>query len=1476
MLVGAKVIVKYSDFVYSVGLSDIKGVPSYSPIFVKYADLFGQTTMKRSVVITARSERVIDTKYADVMNELTLENPNVSTITSHLIVNIKFSDIYGEFRLGEPIIQRLYSWPSISVMYSDLLREPRLSEPTINKTVKISLVKTLYVDKLNIVKLAKPLIPTMNISMDVVVKYADIFKNYRLSKPTLITSKAKSKVWVKYADISITKRIQSLRTIMLPVNKPPIADFMFSPTPPSVGELITFHANLSYDPDGGNLVSYNWDFGDGNKAQGKVVYHKYDKAGEYTVKLTVKDEEGLTATKEITITVQASLKPIITKVQPKIGGIVLKSISFENTYTASIQSETPINRVIFKLNGREIYTDTDSSDGWSARINTSLFEKDSILEVIAVDRDGVQSDPYTLKIRVIGIPDWLNWFIKYGRVSVSSNGIITFEKYIPNPPVDASLSIPDSIPVIGGEQRFKAQSKFAIVYEIPSQAAIVAGEGILSINVFNRKAEGRIGTEGTVKVPEFELKSARIWGYVEIEVFSQTWTIPKVPIVGTIRFDVGVSPHAKIEANISAETSVSVRDGSIYPGTKAEGEAKLDFKVAKVEIGGKGDLTGKIHVPAPYDPGITASISAYGRVRAGMFEAGIKVGPYEYIYPSRTKTLTIPDEYVRVSGWKLTDKYGGIPAYRVGVKSLSSIMTSNSLAQTEYGRLTLNNLEDENPSVVYIDGSYLVVWSAQDPQKDVKAGHDLYYATYSLSTGWSAIGKLTNDYLDDRNPVLARFGDKVVCIWTIVNRDLRNENITSPFDIFPYVEIAYSIYNGTWSSPIILTNNSEFEFNLDVYSDNENISIAWEVDKDLNFSTFNDRVVKLSLLNGTSLLEISNATKPSLAGNYIVYYNPVDNKLNFASISPFEVITSYNVSDVVDLDLSCYNNSCTLVWIGNFEIFYANPPNSAVKLDSNLSAYTIDVEDFGNYKLLVFSGKSPGDVRQRIFYRIGYNGYNNTWIDERALAGGTNLTFWQTSYAYDNSGFLAVFAGKERMDDKNDIFNVYHKYAGDLKIEANVSGNYSLGDYVTVNFTVKNVGDWPVSAFTVEIYNLNMNKFASKSFNGLDVGGSIRDSFNVSLDESGGFIIKVPVFPDLDMNNNVVEIVLLHPDLTVKRMEESRVNERLIINTTLENMGAVGARNVTFKLQNGNRTIYSDIIDLISSSGFVNRTMAINITDLDRNLTSCIVMDPEDEIIEEREDNNIYCFRTLMTDLSVGDVKAIDDGSGVILKVLVGNSGIGDSIGNLTVLDANLTPIKFVAFTINGSNVLTVKEVSLTLSYDEWNETEYIGVEDGYDVDYGNNIAKIEKILLKMPVAKFTYEPSIPFAGKPLLFKSSSYAPDGNITIYIWNFGDGNIISTNSTVVKHIFKTTGNYTVTLTVIDDHGISNSTSKNIIVEGIGDFNGNGVVDIADVSYVAYIVVGKMPQDLRADFNKNGRVDIGDLVRIAYYTLKKIDKI
>ena len=58
------------------------------------------------------------------------------------------------------------------------------------------------------------------------------------------------------------------------------------------GQPVAFNGSGSYDPDGGSITQYDWNFGDGNTGTGVAPSHTYATAGTYTVTLTVVDDEG--------------------------------------------------------------------------------------------------------------------------------------------------------------------------------------------------------------------------------------------------------------------------------------------------------------------------------------------------------------------------------------------------------------------------------------------------------------------------------------------------------------------------------------------------------------------------------------------------------------------------------------------------------------------------------------------------------------------------------------------------------------------------------------------------------------------------------------------------------------------------------------------------------------------------------------------------------------------------------------------------------------------------------------------------------------------------------------------------------------------------------------------------------------------------------------------------------------------------------
>lgn len=85
------------------------------------------------------------------------------------------------------------------------------------------------------------------------------------------------------------------------------------------------------------------------------------------------------------------------------------------------------------------------------------------------------------------------------------------------------------------------------------------------------------------------------------------------------------------------------------------------------------------------------------------------------------------------------------------------------------------------------------------------------------------------------------------------------------------------------------------------------------------------------------------------------------------------------------------------------------------------------------------------------------------------------------------------------------------------------------------------------------------------------------------------------------------------------------------------------------------------------------------------------------------------------------------------------------------------------------------------------------------------------------PKASFTFSPSEPSQGDTVTFNASgSTDADGTIVSYSWKFGDSSpeVIKTDP-FVTHVYATAGTYNVTLTVKDNDGLSDSTSKTVKV-------------------------------------------------------------
>jgi len=102
------------------------------------------------------------------------------------------------------------------------------------------------------------------------------------------------KYTVTNGTVSLTVENMWAAILVYTSNQPPVADFTFSPTSPAPGETVQFTDN-SRDPDG-TIVSWLWDFGDGTSSTQRNPTKVYTASGTYTVKLTVTDDGGASAT----------------------------------------------------------------------------------------------------------------------------------------------------------------------------------------------------------------------------------------------------------------------------------------------------------------------------------------------------------------------------------------------------------------------------------------------------------------------------------------------------------------------------------------------------------------------------------------------------------------------------------------------------------------------------------------------------------------------------------------------------------------------------------------------------------------------------------------------------------------------------------------------------------------------------------------------------------------------------------------------------------------------------------------------------------------------------------------------------------------------------------------------------------------------------------------------------------------------------
>ncbi len=115
-------------------------------------------------------------------------------------------------------------------------------------------------------------------------------------------------------------------------------------TPPLTAPLaVSFIGSGSYDPDG-DITNHNWDFGDGSPASTIIdPVHSYNAPGNYTATLTVTDNNGLTNSTTVDITVE-NKAPIAAVSADQTTGTAPLTINFDSN--GSYDPDNPYGSII--------------------------------------------------------------------------------------------------------------------------------------------------------------------------------------------------------------------------------------------------------------------------------------------------------------------------------------------------------------------------------------------------------------------------------------------------------------------------------------------------------------------------------------------------------------------------------------------------------------------------------------------------------------------------------------------------------------------------------------------------------------------------------------------------------------------------------------------------------------------------------------------------------------------------------------------------------------------------------------------------------------------------------------------------------------------------------------------------------------------------------------------------------------------------
>jgi len=576
----------------------------------------------------------------------------------------------------------------------------------------------------------------------------------------------------------------------------------------------------------------------------------------------------------------------------------------------------------------------------------------------------------------------------------------------------------------------------------------------------------------------------------------------------------------------------------------------------------------------------------------------------------------IPRDYV-------TSNYASFTGSKANLKNLGlSTLELNSLGVQE-NPLVENVFPYASPSIaINSNDNITMVWCHDDINKPQLKGYEIYYSTWHGGL-WSIPSPVTDNYLLDSMPrVKFDKNGNAVAVWTLLNNSSVSAN-TPISSVLGDIELEYSVLDkntGLWCAPKALTHNSVFEEYLTLSTDvNDDVAATWVVDKDDNLTTDSDRDIYYSIWNGSDWTEpkaiaenVRTNTGPALAysqANGVCVWDvdkdnnsttTEDRELSYSvwngnQWSNPELLTNDNNEDTKPKLQFDKSNNIVLAWIKqnetNDRIYTSKFDNSWSSPKLVAKSTTINEMDLSfdthNNAIVVWQGASL--LGQDIFYTVRDDS-NKIWRSEKRLTNDTAAE-WQLSTAITSNDELVVSYVKKNMtivnntieEGKSNLYYLIHPIMPDVTLDpADITFSNDTafpGDQITINATIRNTGDLQANSVDIAFFDgLNGPQIGTSQTIPLLLAGqnaTVSIVWNIpALQQSHDVYVKIDTNNDItetNESNNVAFKSTVLPDIKINKSDITYYYKQksLMINTTVHNLGVIPASNISVELFEG-------------------------------------------------------------------------------------------------------------------------------------------------------------------------------------------------------------------------------------------------------------------------------------------------------------------